>query len=304
MTAEPTANSFRSAVLSGRAGMHDDLVVRDKHGRIDSSAEGLVGVPVPRAESRRGDQRDGDRHRLSSEQAVLRHAGSEHAVELINLSGGGAMVSGQLDLMLWDAVGLVLGEGEELECAVRWIKGKRVGLEFAHETQIRCDDQGRDALLRAVIQKSFPDAVIKPLRHDTPAEEEVLEEAEKRRVATRHPLIWSGVVYHDYDSEPVRIRNISVTGALVQGSYDLPEGALVFLDLGPAGNLEATVRWTRGGQSGLAFSQPFDVQELARSKPKVTANTATSETAFGNQEPWAPGWKRSTIDQMARSLGG
>jgi len=303
MTAEPTANSFRSAVLSGRSGRHEDLVVRDKHGRIDSSAEGLAGVPVPRAESRRGDQRDGDRHRLSGEQAVLRHAKTDHAVELVNLSGGGAMISGHLDLMLWDKVGLVLGEGEELECAVRWIKGKRIGLEFAHETQIHCDDEGRDTLLRAVIQKSFPDSSIEPLSRAEPAPEEVAAEANKRRQTTRHPLIWRGVVYHDYDVEPVRLRNISVGGALVQSSHDLPEGALVYLDLGSAGKLEATVRWTRGGQSGLAFSDPFDVQQLAQSTPELTSDTIASETAFGSQEPWAPGWKRSTIDEMAQSLG-
>jgi hypothetical protein len=54
MTAEPTANSFRSAVLSGRAGRHDNLVVRTKRGRVDSFAEGLAAVPVARSEERRG----------------------------------------------------------------------------------------------------------------------------------------------------------------------------------------------------------------------------------------------------------
>lgn len=96
----------------------------------------------------------------------------------------------------------------------------------------------------------------------------------------------------------------TVTGALVQSSHDLPEGAVVYLDLGPAGKLEATVRWTRGGQSGLAFVAPFDVHQLAKAKPEVAENGDASDTAFGNQEPWAPGWRRATMDEMARSLGG
>jgi hypothetical protein len=165
----------------------------------------------------------------------------------------------------------------------------------------------RDELLRAVIRKSFPDLKGDPLHYPQRRAEDdpnVDPEEAQRRQAERHPLIWNGVVYHDYDVEPVRLRNISVTGALVQASHDLPEGATVYLDLGPAGKLEATVCWTRGGQSGLAFTEPFDVHRLAEAKPEVASNGAGSETAFGNQEPWAPGWRRSTVDQMVRSLGG
>ena len=307
MTAEPDANSFRSAVLSGRAGRHDNLVVRTKHGRVDSAAEGLAAVPVPRGEERRSNQRATDRHRLSSEQALVRSADGEHVVDLVNLSAGGAMLSGELAVMLWDHVGLVLGGEDEIDCAVRWIKGDKIGLEFAHETRLDCDEEIRDELLRAIIRKSFPDLKEDPLHYpqrraaDDPDFD--AEETQRRR-AKRHPLIWNGVVYHDYDDvEPVRLRNVSVTGALVQSSHDLPEGATVYLDLGAAGKLEATVRWSRGGQSGLAFTETFDVQQLAEVKPEVAANTGTSETAFGNQEPWAPGWRRSTVDEIARSLG-
>lgn len=306
MTAEPPSNIFRSAVLSGRGGKHDDLVVRTKRGRVDSSAEGLMAVPVSRNEGRRSNQRGGDRHRLSSEQAFVRNADGEHVVALVKLSGGGAMISGQMAVMLWDHVGLVLGGEDEIDCAVRWIKGDNIGLEFAHETRLDCDEEMRDELLRAVIRKSFPDLKNDPLHYpNRRADDDPDVDAgeAQRREAERHPLIWRGVVYHDYEVEPVRLRNISVTGALVQSSHDLPEGALVYLDLGPAGKLEARVCWTRGGQSGLAFAETFDIHQLSQAKPEVAGNAGDSETAFGNQEPWAPGWRRSTMDQMARSLG-
>ena len=43
-----------------------------------------------------------------------------------------------------------------VECAVRWLKGDRIGLEFEHETRLDCDDQAKTKLLSAVIdQKAF-----------------------------------------------------------------------------------------------------------------------------------------------------
>jgi hypothetical protein len=275
-----------------------------------AKADTLNSVVVARAECRRGNARGRDRHRLSSEQAILRHGGAETIVELINLSAGGAMIRGKFELQLWDHVGLAFDENGELDCAVRWIKGDSVGLEFAHETRIDCDQETRDTMLRAVIQKSFPDAAEIALEYparradDDPA---VDPESIKRRQADRHPLIWNGVIYysdsHDYEAEPVRLRNISVTGALVQCGNPLPEGRTVYLDLRSAGRHAATVKWTRGDQSGLQFHEIFDIQSLSDVPPGV-APAVSAREACGTQEPWAPGWRRSTVEQMARSLGG
>src|SRR4051794_40899723 len=130
MTKQSQANSFRAAVRSGKAGRHDDLVVSAKTKRLKDSAKGLADVPVPRQEGRRTNQRRGDRHRLSNEQSVIRTEGREIPVDLINLSGGGAMVEGDFELALWDRVELQVGENGTVECAVCWIRGKRIGLEF------------------------------------------------------------------------------------------------------------------------------------------------------------------------------
>jgi len=262
----------------------------------------LDSVPVPRAESRRGNSRNRDRHRLTSEHAIVRRGGEEQVVELVNLSAGGAMVRGDLGAALWDEVRLVLAEDGELDCAVRWIKGDTFGLEFAAETRIDCEQEERDELLRAVIRKSFPHLETDPLGED-PEAEEAAEQQDPRR-AERHPMIWSGVVYHDYEVEPVRLRNISATGAMVQSAHDLPVGATVYLEVGSTLKLEAIVRWTRGGQSGLAFAELFDVQSLSRARPGVAGDEANTCEVFGEQEPSAPAWRRPTIEQMARSLGG
>ena len=272
MTAEPPSNSFRASVLARAAGKPHDIVKRTKTGQLGVSGEGLELVQIPRAECRRTNQRGGDRHRLTAEQAILRHGDREDVVEIVNLSAGGVMIHTDLNLALWEHVGLVLGGDDVIDCVVRWLKGDQIGLEFTEETRIDCDQETRDSLLRDVIRKSFPDLTGDPLYYpqrradDDPA---VDDEEAQRRSAERHSLIWSGIVYHGGHSDPVRIRNISSSGALVQSGDDLPIDDSVVLDLGAAGIVEATVRWTRGGQSGLSFGEAFDLKRLATARPEI-----------------------------------
>ncbi len=126
--------------------------------------------------------------------ASVRYNGGTHAIDLINLSGGGAMISCDFEPRLWERVDLVLGEGGEIECAVRWLRGDRVGLEFAHETRIDCDPDARDALLLDVIHRSFPDVKMTGAADRTAPDcpDDSDEVTNSRRVERRHPLIWIG----------------------------------------------------------------------------------------------------------------
>ena len=54
-------------------------------------------------------------------------------------------------------VELDLGEDGSIECAVRWLRDDRIGLEFAHETQIDCAPKQRAALLLDVIRAQLPE---------------------------------------------------------------------------------------------------------------------------------------------------
>ncbi len=290
-------NEFRASL---RGGARKPVIVAEKYAQSDPSAEGLEGVKVPRSEFRRKDQRGEDRHRLADEHAVVRHEGESHAVELINLSQGGAMVVADFSPNLWDQAFLVLGEGGELECAVTWIRDGKLGLVFAHETQIDCDSTTRDDLLRDVIRNSFPDVEIK----ERPA-----SEPDQKRAATRHPLIWSGVLHHDFEWEAARLRNISATGALIECSAKVQAGANVYLDLKEAGRVAARISWSRGDQIGLLFDEPFDVASLSKAKP-ILASKAAAKPHFApygrecDQSPWAPQWNRLSIDDLGAELGG
>jgi hypothetical protein len=284
-------NSFRSAVLTGQ-GLKKNPVLRGKTAR-GSKDDDLTSVEVPREEARSANHREDDRHRLATETAHARFGGEEHEVDLINLSGGGAMIRADFTPLLFERVDLILGEGGEIECAVRWLRGDRVGLEFAHETRIDCDESSRAELLLDVIHRSFPDIAVEAREAAEPAvpTPEARDE-DARSGGHRHPLIWSGEMHYNHSSERVRLRNISATGALIETSLSLPQDAELLLDLGHAGQIFATVSWSRGDKAGLRFERDFDLKQLAKSQPQLAATHTAVAPSFLNlkstdESPWS-----------------
>jgi hypothetical protein len=281
--------------------------------------ESFAELTIPRTTSRAANHRDGDRHRLADEEALLLHEGESRAVRLVNLSGGGAMIEGADDLMLWDKVELQLGSLSRLEAVVRWIRNGRIGLEFAHETRIEADGDEVAETLRAVISRSFPDVVLaatKAAPADAPAAEapspaaETEAEAEEARDVAqreiRHPLIWTGLVHFNHDSTPIRLRNISSGGALVESSGAFPIGAELLLDLGEAGVVFCTVHWARGDQAGLKFHSPFDLKGLAKARPEIAGSRWIAPDYLredrSSNSPWASQWDRSDLAEVHRRL--
>jgi hypothetical protein len=309
-------NSFRSRLNGGKPAASRLLAEKPAQSR-NSDAEGLEAVAVPRTETRQVNHRGDDRHRLSSEEAIATWNGAEHAVRLINLSGGGAMIAAPFSPLLWDQVDLALGGCGTLQCAVRWIKGGRLGLEFAHETQIETDPETLAQTLRAVIERSFPDivgavaskpAAPAPIDEAALAADQTALESHVTRQATRHPLIWNGLIHFNHDSSAVRLRNISACGALLEVTAALPVAAEVLLDLGDAGSLFATVHWVRGDQVGIRFHAPFDLTLLSRCKPEL-APTHWSQPAYLRDEsrdssPWAREWCRLSLPELQSELEG
>jgi len=306
-------NSFRKAVLTGK-GLRVDPIVRNKkaHG---AGTDDLTSVDVPRSETRSSDHREDDRHRLAQETATARFDGEEHPIDLINLSGGGAMIRADFAPRLWERVDLVFGEGAEIECAVRWLRDDRVGLEFAHETKLNCAPEMRDSLLLDVIRRSFSDVTIStaklakaPARAEQPAGDGDDTITNSRRTERRHPLIWMGQVLYNHNSEKVRLRNISEHGALIECPIIYPMGAEIYLDLGEAGQHFATVSWTCGDKVGLRFKDPFDMTSLVNSKPELAPELMTrpgpSRIYADQDNPWADGWQRQSLDELRDDLEG
>jgi hypothetical protein len=299
-------NSIRSQIFGGEQPERRALI-GSKRPR-GAKADTLHSIAVTRAETRTSDTRSDDRHRLVDETVRLTYNGRERHAELVNLSGGGAMISADFTPMLWDRIDLHLGENGTIECAVRWIKGDRIGLEFAHETRLDCSPAERDALLNAVLARSFADIVIESST-GSPADAAAAErEHDHRRSDSRHPLIWSGHVHFNHDSTPVRLRNISAKGALIECSEALPVGAGLLLDLGAAGSIFGKVAWTLGDQAGLTFDRVFDLGDLAQSRPEVAPAkwNPPAHLRDGNETgtPWDDQWGRMSLSELQDSLEG
>lgn len=306
----PRRNSFRAAVLRGE---RKPLVVDEKQPRLHGSTDALDSVSIPRSEARRGNHRDQNRHRLTDETAKVRHGDKEYPVELINLSAGGAMIEADFSPHLWDMVELELGDESGIEAAVRWVKGDRIGLEFAHETRLDCDPEQRAELLLEVIQRSFPDVAVELERPEEPEDELQPEDEQEEdlghRAELRHPLVWSGQILFAFDSKPVRLRNISSGGARVDVEMIYPVGAELVLDLAEAGQIDATVSWAHGDQVGLRFKQPFDLACLAKLRPDLTPYrwqrpTFLDPPAEDGSSPSDDRWAHSSLSALRSDLEG
>jgi hypothetical protein len=132
--------------------------------------------------------------------------------------------------------------------------------------------------------------------------------AQDLRVASRHPLIWSGTLHYDFHSAPVRLRNISSSGALIEFEVPLPVGAEPLLDFGGAGSVFATVTWVVGDQAGLKFHSPFDLTLLAKARPQIAPakweRPSYLKPGAAADSPWAAEWERMDIAEMRDQLDG
>lgn len=295
--------NIRAKVYRGAV---DEPILKAKKPK-GAKADTLHSVAVSRETHRLSNDRGEDRHRLTDEVARVTWNGSDLDVELINLSGGGAMVAGAFEPLLWDRVDLHLGNHGTIECAVRWIRKDRVGLEFAHETRLDWPSDQVATVLRHVIEKTFPHISF-PESEETPPPPPVkhLPDAE-HRVAARHPLVWNGTLYHDYQTSAVRVRNISETGAMIEVEAPVRVGSEPLLELTEATSVSATVEWAVGDHAGLRFHSPFDVALLTHSRPTVVTSSWV-KPAYLESKPAKQDiedrWGRLTLLELRQELEG
>jgi hypothetical protein len=217
----------------------------------------------------------------------------KYEVTVINVSAGGAMVEAEIGPRIGEQIEIQFGDCNRTKCAVRWVRGTRIGLEFQQETTI-------------IGSSSIQDFIIRRLRGDE-AEAEPTEKDTKASRAARHGLIWTGTLHCNHDSVPARLRNISAEGAMVETSQSFAVGAEVFLDLDEGGTAFAKVAWSEGGQMGLKFDQKFDLKQLARSKPAPVASAPTVKPQYLESDgspdsPWSAMWDRLTPQELKAQL--
>jgi len=298
--------SIRTQIFGGGA---EHRLLQEKQPKAAAEFKTLVDVSIPRGESRRTNNRDQDRHRLTGAKFEATYDARTYEVEVINLSGGGAMIEAAMQTNIGECILLHLGEDATVECAVRWMKAGRLGLEFAHETKLECSDDERAALLRDVIQREFPEEKFeRPPERDAAPEQLPAEDPSDQRSAHRHPMIWSGELSYGSHKWDVRLRNISSTGALIEFPGTLRVGSEVLLDLGKAGAVTGTVSWAMGDHMGLSFDEPFEIRRLSEKKPAIAPATwlrpAYLEAHTGQDSAWDSAWGRMSVDELRTELEG
>ena len=89
----------------------------------------------------------------------------------------------------------------------------------------------------------------------------------------RQRLMRRGSAMIDGFEEEIRLRNISVTGALVECRRPLAPGTHLTINIIGVGPASGTVRWAGNGKCGIQFDREFDLGRLAPKKVKLNEVT-------------------------------
>ncbi len=295
-------HGVRSAILSGE-GLAQPTPVAAKKKKAEAKIGGsLTAIAVKREESRLTNQRREERHRDIFEQATVHFRRRKYQVPVINASSGGVMVEADIEPHIGEKLQIQFAECNRTSCAVRWVRGNRIGLEFDQETTI-------------IGGSGIHDFIIRKLRGNEEATAEDAEAAAKANRAQRHTLIWIGTVHCEHQSMPVRLRNISTDGAMLETEHPFKVGAEILLDLEEAGTAFAKVRWAKGGQIGVKFDQKFNLRGLMNCNAAATAMSSASgkntiymmkprylESETSPDSPWAAMWDKLTLSELRSNL--
>jgi hypothetical protein len=283
-------HGIRNAIMAGEP-VQPATPMASKKKKSDPQSRGsLTAIAVKREESRLTNQRREERHRDIFEAATIYFRRRKLQVAVVNASSNGVMIESDIEPRIGEAMQVQFEDCNRTQCVVRWIRQNRIGLEFNQETTI-------------IGPSSIQDFIIRKLRGE--GEGSKTEESGTQANRTpRHTLIWIGMVHFNHQSVPVRLRNISPDGAMLETDHPFSAGTEILLDLEDAGTAFARVRWARGGQVGLKFDQKFDLKNLMRcAAASATVNNKTKtymlkprylENETSPDSPWAAMWDRLT----------
>ncbi len=235
-------------------GAKPELVVRKERGEPRRSA-GLAAIPIVRQEARRHNQRREDRHVNLANKADIVFRRKRYEVEVVNVSSHGVMIEADIEPRVGERIEIRFEDCNRTLCYVRWVKGRKIGLEFTAETVLIAPADVRELIVSGRRAGEQPPKL--EIRAERPH---------------RQKLMLRGMLHCGLGSLEVKLRNVSAAGAMVDCDEDLLVGSPVVIELagGGAVAVEARVRWCQSGQIGLVFDRPFDMRLLAE-PPKVSA---------------------------------
>lgn len=89
----------------------------------------------------------------------------------------------------------------------------------------------------------------------------------QNRRSRRSPVLLAASVEVDGVVVPVKLRNLSEEGALIEGEKLPPEGSVTFFERNDL-RLKSRVVWVEGLYAGVAFARSLKSEEVLRNVPK------------------------------------
>jgi hypothetical protein len=287
-------HEIRSTILSNDG--HRSPVARKGKAKSEPVG-GLSRIAIKREETRITNQRLEDRHLGLVEKATIVFRRRKREVDVVNVSSRGAMLEADFEPRIGEGLDILFTTEARTRCAVRWIRGRRIGVEFVNETIFWETGTGSPVFRYAPQAANETTSDESEPAADT-AERQPVERSPRQRLLRSGTLYWGGV------SIPVRLRNISTGGARIDAQRPLAPGAEVELDLGENGFQLAEVRWSKEGQIGLRFAAEFDLDSLAPAQEQSTVDLpevlkpAYLETELQPDSPWAARFERLSVTQL------
>ena len=284
-------HEIRSSILASDKPL--SLVARKAKTKAEGAGLGsLAKIPIKREEARVTDMRAEDRLPGLVEETLVHFRRKKHMVRVINVSSRGAMLLFDVDARIGEKLDIRFADENRTHCIVRWVREGRIGVEFVEETIFWDRAQASGPVFHHSAGDESDD-------ESQEAPEPFVDRAPRQTLLRAGTLYWSGI------SIPVRLKNISASGARVEGGHELCPGSEVELDLGEAGFQTAEVRWSKDGQVGLRFAADFNLDALA---PAATAAPETHkpghvkpaylETETMPDSPWAARFERLSMTDL------
>ena len=92
----------------------------------------------------------------------------------------------------------------------------------------------------------------------------VMAEGPRSARPQRQTMLRKVLLGHGTEKYEATIRNISQTGAMITGLWNVPEGTIFNLELGVNQTLTVTARWCREDKIGIEFARPLDLDDGGR----------------------------------------
>ncbi len=119
-------------------------------------------------------------------------------------------------------------------------------------------------------------------------EDEVSSEQAREARGSRDSMFLQAVLRLGHGSEgtpiPVRVRNISAGGLMVEPVEPLDRGEPVSIDLRGIGIVDGHVAWAMEGRMGIAFLRPID-PKMTRQSVKVSVTPVYTPPIVASRRP-------------------